>query len=104
MELFNNPDYDIDGRLSNMSVEDLIFAACRGGWPASLFSRTPAAQLMIARNLLNSICSEDISRIDDIQRNEKVDRKILQSYARNISNWSGQYLSRKVIGTPIAPS
>lgn len=40
---------------------------------------------MIARNLLNSICSEDISRIDDIQRNEKVARKILQSYARNIS-------------------
>lgn len=85
MELFNNPVYDIDGRLSNMSVEDLIFAACRGGWPASLFSRTPSAQLMIARNLLNSICAEDISRIDDIQRNEKLAHKILQSYARNIS-------------------
>lgn len=85
MELFNNPVYDIDGRLSNMSVEDLIFAACRGGWPASLFSRTQSAQLMIARNLLNSICAEDISRIDDIQRNEKLAHKILQSYARNIS-------------------
>ncbi|MCI6625596.1 MAG: AAA family ATPase, partial [Bacteroidales bacterium] len=33
-ELFGNPDLDIDGITSDMKVEDLIFAACRGGWPA----------------------------------------------------------------------
>ena len=35
-ELFNNPDLDIDGIESEMTIEDLIFAACRGGWPASI--------------------------------------------------------------------
>lgn len=34
--LFDEPDYDIDGVISEMSIENLIFAACRGGWPASL--------------------------------------------------------------------
>ena len=35
-ELFDRPDLDIDGVTSDMSIENLIFAACRGGWPASL--------------------------------------------------------------------
>lgn len=35
-ELFDNKDYDIDGKSSLMTIEDLIFAASRGGWPASL--------------------------------------------------------------------
>ena len=30
-ELFNNADYDFDGATSKLSIEDLIFAACRGG-------------------------------------------------------------------------
>lgn len=84
-QLFANPDYDIDGCQSNMSVEDLIFAACRGGWPASLVSRTPKSQLLIARNYVRTVCSEDISRIDGIKRNEKLTMLILRSYARNIS-------------------
>lgn len=31
-ELFDNSDIDIDGIMSPMSVESLVFAACRGGW------------------------------------------------------------------------
>lgn len=85
MELFNNPDYDIDGKMSNMSIEDLVFAASRGGWPASLTAKTTKAQLLVARNYLRSVCSEDISRIDGIARDEKTTRLILRSYARNIS-------------------
>lgn len=30
--LFDDPTYDIDGLQSDMTVEKLIFAACRGGW------------------------------------------------------------------------
>lgn len=84
-ELFTNPDYNIDGNISPMSIEDLVFAACRGGWPASLKGKSKSSKLLIAINYLNSVCSEDISRIDKIQRNEKLTRLILQSYARNIS-------------------
>jgi len=83
--LFNEPDYDIDGCRSNMSIEDLIFAACRGGWPAALVARSPKSQLLIARNYVRTVCREDISRIDKRQRNEKLAMQILRSYARNIS-------------------
>ncbi len=84
-ELFNNPEYDIDGKKSKMTVEDLIFAACRGGWPAALSSKSESAKLLIARNYMNSVCSEDISRVDKIRRNENLAKQILRSYARNIS-------------------
>lgn len=30
--LFDDPEYDIDGEMSQLSIEQLIFAACRGGW------------------------------------------------------------------------
>ena len=36
MELFNNPNLDIDGIESDLSVEELVFSACRGGWPATV--------------------------------------------------------------------
>lgn len=84
-QLFDNPDQDIDGRRSKMSVEELIFAACRGGWPATLLSRSPRSQLLIARNYVRTVCREDVSRIDGKQRNEKLAMLILRSYARNIS-------------------
>lgn len=84
-ELFNNPNYDIDGKMSRMSVEDLIFAASRGGWPAALYARTPKAKLLIAKNYVQTACSEDVSHIDGKQRDAKTATFILRSYARNIS-------------------
>lgn len=84
-ELFDDPSCDIDGRHSQMSIEALIFAASRGGWPASLIARTPKAQLMIARDYVRAVCQDDISRVDGRQRDARVARAILRSYARNIS-------------------
>ena len=84
-ELFDNPHCEFGGELSKLTVEDLIFAACRGGWPAALNARSAKAKLMIAQNYVNSVCSEDISRIDDKQRMEKLARRILYAYARNVS-------------------
>ena len=86
LELFNNPNYDIDGCRSKMSIEDIIFAACRGGWPGTLMARSEKAKLLIARNYVRTVCSEDISRIDGKRRNEKLAMMILRSYARNISS------------------
>jgi predicted AAA+ superfamily ATPase len=86
LELFDNPNYDIDGCKSKMSIEDLIFAACRGGWPGFLMARSEKAKLLIARNYVRTVCSEDISRIDGKRRNEKLAMMILRSYARNISS------------------
>ena len=84
-ELFDNKDLDIDGLTSDMKIEDLIYAACRGGWPAFLNMKSDKAKLLIARNYVDTICRDDISRVDGVQRDERTTRAILRSYARNIS-------------------
>lgn len=83
-KLFDEKDYNIDGCRSTLSIEKLIFAACRGGWPAALDEMSEAAQLLIAQDYVNIICSEDISKVDKTKRSPTLARLILRSYARNI--------------------
>lgn len=67
-DLFSNPDLDIDGIKSDLIIEDLIYAACRGGWPESLNKKTEKGQLFVVSSYLNSICESDVSRIDGVKR------------------------------------
>lgn len=83
-ELFDNPDYDIDGASSKLSIPELIRVACRGGWPVTLQLKEKGA-LMIAKDYVNSVCDQDISAVDKKQRNPKIAKQIMRSYARNIS-------------------
>ena len=84
-ELFENPAFDIDGIMSGMKIEDLIYAASRGGWPAALRKKSEMAALLIAKDYVNNICESDISTVDGVQRNPEWARIILRSYARNVS-------------------
>ncbi len=83
-KLFDNPNMDIDGITSELTIEELIFAACRGGWPASLKRKNDAAKLLIAKDYLNNICESDITTVDGVQRNPVWTNLILRSYARNV--------------------
>lgn len=85
MDLFNNPNLEIDGIESELSVEQLVFCGCRGGWPATVNIEKEKAKLLVARNYVKSVCSDDICRVDGVSRNELLTRIILRSYARNIS-------------------
>lgn len=82
--LFDESDYDIDGESSPLSIEQLIFAACRGGWPASLDEMSRDAKLLISKDYVDVICNDDISRVDKTRRNPALARLILRSYARNL--------------------
>ena len=82
--LFDEPEYDIDGAMSQLTIEGLIYAACRGGWPAALDQMSDEARLLIAKDYVNVVCDEDISRVDGRQRNPSLARLILRSYARNV--------------------
>ena len=84
-KLFDNPYMDIDGIISELTVEELIFSACRGGWPASLKRKNDTVKLLIAKDYLNNICESDISTVDGVQRNPVWTNLILRSYARNVS-------------------
>lgn len=83
-ELFNNPNMDIEA-VSQLSIDDLIYAVCRGGWPAAVIAQNHTHALSVARDYVQSVCDSDISRVDKTQRNPKLARQILRSYARNIS-------------------
>lgn len=85
LELFDNPNLDIDGIESDLSVEELIFCACRGGWPATVNIKSDKGKLLVARNYVKTVCSDDIGRVDGVSRDELLARSILRSYARNIS-------------------
>ena len=82
--LFDDPNQDIEG-ISRMSIADIIFAACRGGWPATLQAKTDVAKLLTANDYVTSVCEYDISNVDKVSRDPKLTRMILRSYARNIS-------------------
>ena len=85
LELFDETGRDIDGISSDMSVEDLIYASCRGGWPASLHVANRTSALLIAKDYVNTVCNDDVSRIDGRQRDSRLVSRILWSYARNVS-------------------
>ena len=83
-ELFNNPDYDIDGASSKLDIPGLIMAACRGRLACHVADACESSML-IAKDYVNSVCENDISAVDNRQRNPKIARQIMKSYARNIS-------------------
>ncbi len=85
LDLFKNPNMDIDGVESDLSLEGLIYAACRGGWPESLNKETRKAELFVVENYLENICEIDVSAIDDVKRDSKKVKQFIKSYARNIS-------------------
>ena len=80
-DLFDNPEYDIDGASSKLDVSGLIRAACRGGWPATL-QMNPKSAMLVAKDYVNSVCENDIIKVDGKQRNPKIARQIMRSYAR----------------------
>ena len=66
-----------------MSIEELAFLACRGGWPGAL-SMGKKAALKQARLYVDAVCNTDISRVDDVRRDSQFCRKLLRSYSRNL--------------------
>lgn len=84
MDLFDNPDKEIFAH-SELSVEEIIFSACRGGWPATLNLKDDKAKLLVAKEYIKSVYKKDISHVDGVKRNPKLAQMILKSYARNIS-------------------
>lgn len=84
-KLFKNPDLDIDSCRSDLTVEDIAFVSCRGGWPEHLNIPDKQDQLLISSIYFDAICETDVSAIDGVKRDSNRVRYILRAYARNIS-------------------
>lgn len=85
LDLFDKKEQLSKGCVSNMTLEDIIFACCRGGWPASVLMDDKEAQLAIPRDYFQQIYTKDMFSIDKTKRNSQTMRALLRSYARNIS-------------------
>ncbi len=83
MQLFDNPE-SFDGCHSDMSIDDIIFAICRGGWPAIFTLKGDDEKLYLAKDLFRQTCRKDISNIDHINRDPNYASAILKSVSRNI--------------------
>lgn len=83
LDLFNKGE-TFDGCQSSLSIDGLIFALCRGGWPRSLMNKTERSQLEVAKDIYRQTYSVDINNIDGKTRNARLTEAILQSYSRNI--------------------
>ncbi|MDR3186168.1 MAG: DUF4143 domain-containing protein [Christensenellaceae bacterium] len=96
-KLFDDKNYDFDGIKSDLSVEQLIFAACRGGWPASLSKGSNRSKLSVVSQYLDNICENDASNVDNVGRDPRRVREVLRSYARNISTLANNQTMMKDI-------
>ena len=94
-KLFEHPADAVDGGTGKLGVEELMFAASRGGWPSALKARGDEAKLFVAEDYVQNIAEVDISRIDNVERNPLLARALLKSYARNISTLATKTSIRK---------
>ncbi len=82
-DLFEGNMEDITS-MSDLTIDSLAFAICRGGWPASL-SMDKADALDVAKDYIEAICERDAAAVDRSQKDPDRVRSILRSLARNIS-------------------
>lgn len=82
MDLFNGKP--VEWEKSPLSIDDVIYVICRGGWPQSIGVENREAALSIAPDLFYQTCHIDISNISKVKRNPLWAERLLRSYSRNI--------------------
>jgi predicted AAA+ superfamily ATPase len=81
MDLFDGKEISA---IDNHSIEDIAFLICRGGWPAAL-NHTEKVALRQAFDYYDAVVNDDISRVDGLKRDSERTKRIMRSYARNVS-------------------
>lgn len=81
LDLFNDKE-NLNG-INELSLEDVAYLCCRGGWPRSIFMDKDIA-LEQAFDYYDAVVNSDISRVDNITRNPERVKNLIKSYARNI--------------------
>lgn len=81
-DLFEGKSLEV--QKNKLKIEDIAYLTCRGGWPwATIISKEVA--LDQAFDYVDSVVNKDIQRVDNVKRSPERARKLLRSYARNIS-------------------
>ncbi len=70
---------------NRITIEQMAFILCRGGWPAAVKQTNEKVALQTARNYVIQVAEHDIQRVDGTEKNPDRVRLVLRSLARNIS-------------------
>ena len=79
--LFKNAD-SVDGA-SKIDIDQLAFLTCRGGWPKATLKKSKKAALLQAKEYYEAVYRYDISRVDDVERDPELTKRLMRSYSRN---------------------
>ena len=80
--LFSQPENQPTG-IANLSINDLAFLICRGGWPSSTTKQSEEDALALAFDYFDAVTEADISRVDGVKRDPEKARLLMRSYARH---------------------
>lgn len=80
-ELFDGTD-KLNG-INKLSLEDIAYVCCRGGWPRSIFMDKDIA-LDQAYDYYDAIVNTDISKVDGVNRSPERTKNLMRSYSRNL--------------------
>ncbi len=81
-DLFEGRDFEVQE--NSLTIDDIAFLVCRGGWPASISMRREIA-LDQALDYIDSVVNYDIQRVDGTKRDPQRVFRLMRSYARNIA-------------------
>ena len=82
IDLFNGTQ-DIES-MSDLSIEQIAFCICRGGFPASI-GKSEKTALRMPVDYVEAVINKDVSRVDGVEKNPNKVRLLLRSLARNIT-------------------
>ena len=81
-DLFDSKD--VSGT-NNLSLDDIAYVCCRGGWPRSISMEREIA-LDQAFDYYDAVVNSDISKVDGVSREPTRVKNLMRSYARNVGS------------------
>lgn len=92
-ELFESQPDEIFAE-SSLTIDDLAYVICRGGWPSAITLDKNDA-LDVAKDYIEGVCERDAAAVDKSQKDPDRVRAVLRSLARNISTMTS---NRTIMG------
>ena len=87
---------------NKLSLEDIAFLCCRGGWPRSIFMEKEIA-LEQAVDYYDAVVYSDISKVDGIKRDPERVKNLMRAYSRNIgTSASNETIKNDMINNDVA--
>lgn len=79
-DLFNSHEKIVEK--SELSLQDIAFLICRGGWPMAV-GLSPEVALEQAFDYYDAVTKEDITKVDGVKRTSERAQRLMRAYARH---------------------